>query len=62
MQKRDQLKVIYTNLGVALLNTDDFAGAADAHRMALSLDKRWTLAHFNCAAALFALGDLDGAI
>jgi tetratricopeptide (TPR) repeat protein len=62
VQKRDQLKVIYTNLGVALLNTDDFAGAADAHRMALSLDKRWALAHFNYAAALSALDDLDGAI
>ena len=62
LQKRDQLKAIYTNLGVALLHTDDFAGAAEAHRMALSLDKRWALAHFNYAAALSALDDLDGAI
>jgi serine/threonine-protein kinase len=59
---RPQSDPAHNNLGVALKDKGDLAGAIAAYRQALKLDPKDPLAHTNLGNALAKQGDVKGAI
>jgi Flp pilus assembly protein TadD/serine/threonine protein kinase len=59
---RPDSSAMHSNLGNALLDSGDLAGAISSLRKAIALDPRWAMAHSNLGNALKANGDLPGAI
>ena len=52
----------YCNLGIALQNKSNLAGAIVAYKKAIELDPKYVKAYYNLGNAMYGKGDNDGAI
>jgi tetratricopeptide (TPR) repeat protein/tRNA A-37 threonylcarbamoyl transferase component Bud32 len=59
---RPQTPMVYNNLGTALADKGDLAGAIAAFKHALALDPKFADGHSNLGKTLYAQGDVAGAI